>query len=423
MSDPVETLTVKTSRRRLYGLLALVLLAGLGLFAAYGIEWVELPLDRGYGEEARRNPFYAAELILEKHGLQTETLNGLSTLDALPMSYDTLILASSRQGLSERRVEMLVNWVERGGHLITVATQPFDEKEGRSRDALLDRFGIHRIEIEEDEDGDDEDPLEALKDVEDLEAFGKALQEAMSGELSECPEGEFLARLVPRNKSEPTLSAWVYSHAYLRSKYSEVKVSANSELGPQLLHIKIGEGSVTALTHMGLWRNSSIHCYDHAYLLASLVGDSHKAWFLYNAEVPSLLELFAAKAPRTLMTGALLLFLWIWSCSLRLGPNLHRQKKGSRELMEHLIASADFLWRRKELMPLIGSLRDEILLKASKNSPNFDSMPRQKKFVYLRERTGLPGPRIQEAMESDLPHKGTELVRLVRTLQAMRTAL
>jgi hypothetical protein len=230
--------------------------------------------------------------------------------------------------------------------------------------------------------------------------------------------------LTPKDNTDPILSAWFYSRDSLQNSGASVDTFiATNEIGTQLLHKKVGEGNVTALTNMGLWRNSSIHCYDHAYLLAALVGGSHKVWFLYNAEVPGLVEILATKAPRSLLTGGLLLLIWIWSCSLRLGPNPHRKEKGSRELMEHLVASADFLWRRKELTPLIHSLRDEILLKASKSSTAFNGMTAPTKIVYLRERTGQPGPRIQEAMESDLPHKGTELVRLVRTLQAMRNSL
>jgi hypothetical protein len=444
-------------------ILLMALLMALVLFIAYGLEWMEIPIDLGYGDEASKNNFYAAELFLKKHGIDAETLHGSGTLDTLPPLGDTLILASAHQGMSERRVSNLSGWVQDGGHLITVALQTVDEEDETTSDNLLERFGIRRLQGEDEDLCEDEseiddeaviddgefledecevsDELEGDKDEsglggnesdlgedeeeepEEIEAFGETLEGMLSGELPGCWEDEFVANVFPSNEDGLHLNASFFSYDSLESSFDQSAIVATSENGAQLLHIDVGHGHVTAVTDMELWQNDDIHCHDHAYLLTDLAGPSPKVWFIYDADVSSLLDLLIKNAPRTLLTGGLLLWLWVWGCSLRLGPDPTRKENGSRELMEHLVASADFLWRRKELAPLIDSLRDEIHLHATKHSTAYGKMTSQKKIVYLRERTGIPGPRIQEAMETECPQKGTELVRLVRTLQAMRNAL
>lgn len=435
-------------------ILIMALLMALVLFIAIGLEWMEIPIDLGYGDEARKNNFYAAELFLEKHGIEAETLHGSGTLDTLPPLGDTLILASAHQGMSERRVSNLSGWVQDGGHLITVALQAVNEDDEKASDPLLGRFGIRRLRgenddlcAEESELGDEsesddgefsEDECEASDELDgseseleedqeeepdEIEAFGETLEGILSGELPGCWEDAFVANVFLPNEEGLHLNASFFSYDSLESNFHKSTLFATSENGAQLLQIPVGQGFVTALTNMELWQNGDIHCHDHAYLLTNLAGSSPKVWFIYDADVPSLLDLLTKNAPRVLLTGGLLLWLWVWGCSLRLGPDPTRKENGSRELMEHLVASADFLWRRKELAPLIDSLRDEIHLHATQHNTAYGKMTSQKKIVYLRERTGIPGPRIQEAMETECPQKGTELVRLVRTLQAMRNAL
>ena len=53
--------------------------------------------------------------------------------------------------MSERRVANLVAWVESGGHLITVAREPFDVESGESRDPLLDHLGVYLLAADFDE--------------------------------------------------------------------------------------------------------------------------------------------------------------------------------------------------------------------------------------------------------------------------------
>ena len=124
-----------------------LLYAGLGVlcvgFLEWGFlhtEWVEIPIDRGYRKEARGNPFLAAEQFLQRVGIETETVSGLHTIDRLPMSHDTLVLTSVRNSLSQRRIDELFAWVERGGNLIVLARDVYNEDRKSSDDPFLDQM-------------------------------------------------------------------------------------------------------------------------------------------------------------------------------------------------------------------------------------------------------------------------------------------
>ena len=115
-------------------------------------KWVDIDRSAGYSEPLSK-PYLAAAMFLSRLGIKTDVTDGLSLLDALPPTDATLLIAGSRRALSERRLDGLVEWLRRGGHLIVVASAYWDDETESSTDELLDRYDIRLRRTEAAESG------------------------------------------------------------------------------------------------------------------------------------------------------------------------------------------------------------------------------------------------------------------------------
>jgi hypothetical protein len=426
------------SRRLLWAGLAAAALLALGLYASYGIEWVEQEVDLGYGEEATRNHYLAAELFLREQGSEVETVEGMAILESLPPPGDTLVITTTRRGLSERRVERLARWLETGGHLVVVAREHYDEETGKSLDPLLTRYGVHLLHPEpeeEEEAGDDaegeltsaaaegETGSEELAEEDGEQRVGDILADALSGELSECwDEGADLA-LFQSPEGAGALELELSGRHHLAHASGGRASEALAESGAQLVHLPIGEGWLTAATSLSIWKNRRIHCHDHAYLLWLLTQPAGKVWLLHDPEIPSLLALLGTAFPLTCAGAVALLLLWATAQSLRFGPMLPGAEGERRELLEHLEASAHFLWRRELLADALDALREEITQRAALQHGAWPRLNAAGRMGHLAELAELPPQDVHAALTLTPPLRRRELVHTMQTLQAIRRKL
>lgn len=134
--------------------------------------------------EARSNSYFAAQLFLEKMGLEAETQKGREVLLNLPSADDAIIVKDIGYSFNEERIETMKAWLNQGGHIITFANQYYDaddEDEDSNLSSvrgnrLLDNLGVYiqnmsnasavnSTETEEIERADNE--------VEDVDSVGK----------------------------------------------------------------------------------------------------------------------------------------------------------------------------------------------------------------------------------------------------------
>jgi hypothetical protein len=439
-------------RSRLPAFILGTVLLCLVLLFAFAIRWEEKEFDNGYGEAARRNHFLAAELFLGRHGIETETVAGLGLLDALPSSDHLLMLTSSRRALSERRRRNLIEWIEAGGELVVVASEPHRAQRESLSDPLLDQLDIHLIdptlEIEEEEgEGDEEadsgdeaptDPAEeeALEDELDIDAIEEQIQELLGEGSSDPLEGcweneEVLARALSesdadRAAGEDELVLELYGMHHLESA-GDSELEFQGPLGSQLLTRRSGAGRITATTSFGIWTNPRIHCHDHAYVLWLLAHSAEKVWLLHDPDIPSLPQLLASSFPLAGMGLAALFLVWGASTSLRFGVEPARTDGERRELLEHLEAGTQFLWRRGLIASTLVQLRGEINELCDRHHGLGDGRSRA---LSPRERTQIlsrlakrPEEEVASALSGPPPARRRDLVRMTRTLQAIRRTL
>ncbi len=419
-------------RRRVAVALLVVLLLGI---ASRFVEWVDEPVDYGYGPEARSNPLLAAELLLEAAGKQAESVRGLDLLDALPPTTDLIVMSASRYALSARRVEALRDWVFDGGHLVVVAEEPYDWDEGSNPDSLLasfdfylDRCADDADEVEETaaEEGDDlaadAEALdeEAEEEIEPI-VLGELLREELSGELPVCWEDrDRLARI--------TLADGRSGHGEFDT--CPVLVDARVELeedelatGYVVYGDDFGEGEFIAANTLGVFYNERIHCADHAYMLLDLARHREKIWLLADPAVPGIVQLAWAAAPISWAGFGVWIALWVAARSLPLGVAAPEASTDRRALIEQLEASADFSWRMGLGKQALEPLRADVIARARRHSPGIEHAASAAQVKRIAEITGVSLQRVHLALAVDPGDRRAQWSEIVRTLIALRRQL
>ena len=136
---------MKRSNLALLVLLVLLVLGGIGYYLYRNLEPYTETIEHGAAPEARANPYLAAEMYLRGRGIRVSSARGMEVLDQLPSKGQTLILLGTRENVTPAQNARLLDWANRGGHLIVTAESLWDEDEGKSGDQLLDQLGVQQF--------------------------------------------------------------------------------------------------------------------------------------------------------------------------------------------------------------------------------------------------------------------------------------
>ena len=127
----------------------------------------------GFRGEAKRNPWLAAQRLMNRFDTPATELRSLPELRNLPPRA-TLIIPASHHTITGHLRDEIIDWVRRGGHLIVEAEDP------RYDDPLVAAFGVDRytVDFEEYED--------------ELEVFDGAVSEKVRlPNAAACAQGAF----------------------------------------------------------------------------------------------------------------------------------------------------------------------------------------------------------------------------------------
>lgn len=124
------------------GLLALALLVA---WLIWNLEWTEQQSDPFFSDAANQNPYLAAQLFLERLHYVVSEDEDEDALERLPAGKAVILLISGRAHLSEQRQTDLLNWVNNGGHLITLANREWNEKTESIDDMLQRQFDVNAV--------------------------------------------------------------------------------------------------------------------------------------------------------------------------------------------------------------------------------------------------------------------------------------
>ena len=432
-------MVTRMANRVFGGLLLLLLLALIswgGVWFMQNFERQSEEIRSGFSSEARRNPLLAAERFLRRLGLQTESLAGREYLrsppavqgrpsaagagstgaaavqgrdysvqsSAFPPSMGVrrtsaagagstgaadepgvLLVKDLGPSLAPERERRLLAWVANGGHLIaTPGRVPAEDEAGNH---LLETLGVSFIELDPESPPADAGPVEVM-----------------------LPDTELSASVA----FDPTRS--------FRLEQARVYWEVPAAEGYHLLRFYHGNGMITLLSDNRFFTNSRIDEHDHALFLASLMEGAGQAWLLYSSQMPTLPLLLWRNAPYLVISGCLWSVLLVWWLTYRSGPILIQANAQRRDLLEHLQAASEYLWKQEWAGSLQKRTREQVEKRWLRSHPHLQRMARPERCAWLAQRTGLSAESIREALYAEQTHE-RNLLETSANLQRLLLAL
>lgn len=382
------------SRRTLSIILLILLVSGLGLTTVFSHlqprhETVQRPLD----PDVTHNPYLAAEAFLRQQGVEVNSVQTLGNLDQLPPQGHTLLLLGRRSSQSPRQAEQLLDWARRGGHLLWVAEQVWDEEQQASGDYLLDGTGIRQYL--HDEDSPD----------------GTRSQKRLVLSHLQLPKQAVDARLA------------FHTRYHLEVPDQQPLLVAGSAHANHLLQLPLGRGTVTVVSDAWLWDNASIGRYDHAWALWYLTQGT-VVTLVRHGDAPSLLAQLLRYFPQACAALLLLLLAGLWYHGMRTGPVQAPAASNRRQLQEHLHATAHFRARYQGRGSLLEQVQQDLLRHIDTYYPHLHGLSDAALWQALAKHSGMPADRIERLMTpATASLSAAEFTSRVARLQQLRNAL
>lgn len=356
-------------------------------------ELAEREVVGGYSQEARRNPFLAAERFLQRIGRDAASVSSTDLWRNLPGSKDVLVVYRYVPPAGAERQQLLRAWIEAGGHLIVGAdsTLRIGKEADRKIPGLLAELGVRVIEREQGFLPDI--PLQARIEIEFAEV--------------ETPVGVTMS-----------------TQRYLEDTEDQASAGVSLDEGYGLLQYTLGEGLVTVLADNTFLTNRRIGDEDHALALALLVGTepSGKVWLVHDVVMPSLLDLAWQHASHMLVALFAAVLLWLWKMGARLGPLLPPAQAPRRDISEHLTASANYLWRLDRTQTLFRHNRQRIEQAWLGKHYVLRAMEPAERCHWIAARSGLTPHAVERALYADYAAE-SDFIELSSYLQVLRTTL
>lgn len=436
----------------LWASLGLLLILCVYLFFSL-FESYRKQVDQGWSERARRSPFLAAQLFLDRQGMTVYTVNSLN--DELKLAArDTLVIEDSQHILSQQQVSSLIEWMRNGGHLIVAAHHGLEE----ASDPLMAAFdisvektdcGCDKYEETEDtepsadaesttpDEQDDEvrpprrpisDWLRRLNDGEDVD-FIDSLREEKQHQVA--PEKLTQLRFGEVDGSISVLfhPRWVLHQPYLTLAEGEEYAGPepfyweSSEQGVHFMQFEVGEGLLSVMSDISPWTNDEIDQFGHAYLLAVLTMYSDSVYFLAGHIMPSIYALAWRYGMEIVIAGGICLLLWLVYRGRRFLPPIPLVTTSRRSLAEHLRAVAYFFWHRKSEDELLVNLQEEVQQRAALVIHGYAGFSTAERIRVLSELSGMPAQVVSVALARGANNSEVQFTQSIQFLQKIRSLL
>jgi len=414
-----------TLRQGLIIALVLAVAGAIGYWFYANFEKERKDIDVGFLGAARYNPLLAAQRYIQSFGVTAHSEEGLTLL---PPAKATLLIPSARYEMGGGEAERLRRWVEAGGHLVLVPSAAFDEEYERA-DRFLDPLGIEVKPSEEPETG-------GIVDVD-----------------------------WPGTSDFITIKIDAYVRLDASKSKAKILLALADEDGAYLIRLAVGKGEVTVLSDANFLTNYNLDKNDHAaYLWRVLQLGGHgngqaqnlnpamttplspsslpqagerdvgslrelhateqrPVWLVFSDGMPPLHRWLMQHALSALISGAVLLLLWLWAASRRFGPLRATAPLARRRLLDHIAASGRFLWRAGQGEQLLKGVRRTLYRALELRHPAWAGLASQDLYQRLAALSGLSYEEVQGALL--YTHLGSEheFTQAIQTLERIRKSL
>jgi hypothetical protein len=331
--------------------LLLVALLTWWFFSTYERVPIEVPV--GYRGEARVNPFFAAEKLLQSLDYDAESRASLTPSDWLPPPEDTLVVRVSPRIGDPIARSLLRQWVTEGGHLVLLP--PLEQT--LATDSVIETFGFR---------------LEAIAPDDDA--------------------GPAVAALERPAETETTLDGYVIAGPLSRWRLESLDDAApdlatlGGDDGTFVARRSYENGYVTVIADGQIFTNARLAKGDHARLFLDTVAgrlEPGAVWLVYEEVFPSLPALIWRHARYFVLGIALSTVLWLWSMLPRFGPLVSSATPARRSILEHIAAAARFSWRFSGPRDLVESAAFAVVRRAELRRPGIARMPLEERAAQI----------------------------------------
>jgi hypothetical protein len=283
--------------------------AALVIWIASNTYWADVTVPMPLRGDAARNPFYAAERLVEALGGTAASERTFS----LPPTSGVVVLSNWNWNLSERRRAALERWVADGGRLVAD-----DSVSGGVEFAKWSSIDYLERERKIDSDGKDQ----------------------------EGPCFKFSEERLDRRPRPFEREHWVcdvdLDYTLTTSRDVDWAVS-EARAGRHALRVRVGRGSVTRINAQP-FRYRKLFDGDHGWLLvtAAQLRPGDEVRFLSEGEYPSLLALIWLTGSPVVLTALAALGLWLWRNGVRFGRLAPEDPPVRRSLAEQIRGTGRF---------------------------------------------------------------------------------
>jgi hypothetical protein len=372
------------SRRGL--LIASIVVALIGAFAAwwlYTYKRVPMEIDLPPRGEARYNPLFALKRSLQAQGVEVATTANAAIDATVLKPGEVMVLYSDVRTLAESTSTALLEWVDRGGHLVFA----LPSAEGQPG-ALLDTLGLyvshHRrcLKWQFDNNGK----------VEKASHCFSYRFDSYEDDLTETFE-------------------WLWGN-----------VDDGYLFGRQYR----GEGSVFIAGELDFLDNGELNKAGHAELawqvLAPVLGKG-RVHLIYAADVPPLYVLILRHGWPILLPVFIALLAWLWARSQRFGPLLPLASAHRRALLEHVQASGEFVFRRGRTMALYAAVHRLFMARLRRRHPAVAALDGDALVQALSTLVQMPATAIRQALTPVDLARPDQFIATIKTLMQLRARL
>ena len=411
------------------------------------MEWYEDIEFSGYSNEARENPLYASSLLLDRYGYSSNHVEDSNFFNTLGEKNDGVVWLMEADVITEDRLfNDLVEWTERGGHLILGLDDPMSDR----LDETLVVFDIeaytsfdvitksppwmreYKKMVIDFEDDDREDELvtrsphvePAPKPLTGSTLLGSVVNTSDT-QLTFRPEASKPQAITIQydNKAEIFTEKrpvhGVLSNVEYWNKDSDVSTD-NAYVNVQ---VRYGKGLVTVLGDAYMFSNRNMKNRDNGAYLLHLLNthpSTDVSYFTGLRSTPGLISTLWEKFPALLSLLALALLGWVLYAASRLGPIRTEQAPGRTNLVTHLRARGHFWRRRGDLKPMSEPVRQAALREIKRQyantlKPDDTELPAAL-IKKIAAEIGCSAPQVQRALGPN-PLSARELPNAAVVLQ------
>lgn len=413
--------------------------------------------------ESLNNPMLAVTRLLAQRDYTVRKQDTLTLALGGTLVNGTIFLSDSSGRLTQEQLEELLEWVGEGNVLITkpkfggYPSQKkviIDEQDLESDSEDYHSENDETDEYEQDtpdyqlEDGDkgyvSADPLSDYLGV-FLEYAGSKSHEIENPadhsanadtQENETQEGESQE---DENGEEPNITKRPFTEISLPSvayplQFAQSDTVLNSEAEyetPKFAdshggHMRVyaeGRGYIVLLNQNN-YQNEVLQHLDHGELFWHLLqlNPGHKQLLIVDhLEMPTWYQALWANFYYTLIAAIIALLLILWRAMRRFGPLLPEPTLERRAQMEHVLASARWLWRLPQgRQHLLSASQADTLALILRRAPELARLSEDDKFQRIARDCVLPAERIKQAFSEQTGAQPNYFTQQIQTLQQLR---